>query len=131
VAVGDHQLDTAQAAAGELSQESGPERLGLRSADVHAEHLAAPVAIDADRDDDGDRDDAAGPTHLHVGRIDPEVKPIAFERALEEGLHLAVDLFARARDLAPGDAAHAHRLDQVVDRAGGDALDVRPPGSPP
>src|SRR5512132_420993 len=37
---------------------------------------------------------------------------------------LAVDLFAQTRDLALGNAAHAERLDQVVDRAHRDALDV-------
>jgi hypothetical protein len=35
-----------------------------------------------------------------------------------------VDLLAQPRHLAPGDPAHAHGLDQLVDRAGRDALDV-------
>ena len=39
-------------------------------------------------------------------------------------MHLLVDLLAQPADLALGDAAHAHRLDQIVDRAGRDALDV-------
>lgn len=34
VGVGDHQLDAAQATAGELAQERGPERLGLGGADI-------------------------------------------------------------------------------------------------
>ena len=62
--------------------------------------------------------------HLHVGGVDPQIRPVAFDRPLEEGLHLAVDLLAQPRDLALGDAAHAHRLDQVVDRAGRDALHI-------
>ena len=37
---------------------------------------------------------------------------------------MLVDLLAQPADLALGDAAHAHRLDQIVDRAGRDALDV-------
>ena len=37
---------------------------------------------------------------------------------------LLVDLLAQPRHLALGDAGHAHRLDQIVDRAGRDALDV-------
>ena len=41
VVVGDHQLDAAQAAAGEAAQEPGPEGLGLGRADRHAEDLAA------------------------------------------------------------------------------------------
>ena len=59
VGVGDDQLDAAQAAPRELAQEVGPEGLGLRGADLHAEHLAPAVAVDADRDDHRDRDDAA------------------------------------------------------------------------
>ena len=118
------QLDAAQAAAGELAQEGGPEGLGLGGADVHAEHLAPAVAVDADRDDHRDRDDAAVLAHLHVGGVDPEIGPVALDRPVEEGLHLAVDLLAQPADLALGDAAHPHRLDQLVDRAGRDALDV-------
>jgi hypothetical protein len=40
VRIGDHELDAAQAAPGELAQELGPEGLGLRWADVEAQHLA-------------------------------------------------------------------------------------------
>src|SRR5436305_9080885 len=40
VGVRDHQLDAAQAAPGELTQELRPEGLGLRRSDVHAEHFA-------------------------------------------------------------------------------------------
>lgn len=45
VRIRDHRLDAAQTAAGELAQERGPERLGFRGADVHAENLAPPVAL--------------------------------------------------------------------------------------
>jgi len=58
--IGNHQLDATQAAAGELAQERGPERFGLGGADIKPENLEAPVAVDSDRDDYGDRDDAAG-----------------------------------------------------------------------
>ena len=59
-----------------------------------------------------------------VGRVQPEVRPVALDRAVEKGLHPAVDLLAQARDLALGDAAHPHGLDQLIDRAGRDTLDV-------
>ena len=62
--------------------------------------------------------------HLQVGGVDPQIGPVAFDRPLEEGLHLAVDLLAEPGDLALGDAAHAHGLDQIVDRARRDALDI-------
>jgi hypothetical protein len=79
VVIGDDQLDAPEAAPGELPEEVGPEEpapdlirgLGLRRADVHAEHLPASVGVDADRDDHGDRDDAAILPHprLRGGRL--------------------------------------------------------------
>src|SRR6202008_294444 len=71
VGVGDDELHAAQAAAREAAQELGPEGLGLRRADRHAEHLAPAVAVDAHGNGDGDRDDAAGLAHLEVGGVDP------------------------------------------------------------
>jgi hypothetical protein len=56
----DHQLDTAQAAAGEGAEKLRLEDLRLGGADGHAEHLAAAVIVDADGDDHGDRDNAPG-----------------------------------------------------------------------
>jgi hypothetical protein len=122
--VRDHQLHAAQAAPGELAQEPGPEGLRFRGADVHAENLAPAVAVDADGEDDGNRHDTAGMANLHVGRVEPEIGPVALDRPVEKGLHPAVDLLAQTRDLALRDAGHAHGLDQLVDRAGRDALDV-------
>ena len=120
----DHQLDAGEPTALELAQELDPEGLGLGGADRHAEHLAPAVGVDRDRDGHRDRDDAPGLAHLHVGRIDPEVRPVALDRPLEESPHALVDLRAQPRNLAFGDAGHAQRLDQLVDRAGRDALNI-------
>src|SRR5215471_12697217 len=65
----DNQLDATKTAPGELAQEVGPEDLGLRGADRQAQHLAPAVAIDADRDNHRDRDDATVAARLHVGGI--------------------------------------------------------------
>ena len=124
VPLGDHELYAAQAASGQLSQKLGPDRLGFRGADLHAENLTPAIGVDADGDDHGNRDDAAAAADLEVGRVDPEIGPIAFDRPLQKGFYLAVDLFTQPRHLALGDAGHAHRLDQVVDRARRDALDI-------
>ena len=113
MSVGHDELHAAQAASGQLSQELGPDRLGFRGADLHAENLTPAIGVDADGDDHGNRDDAAAAADLEVGRVDPE-----------KGFYLAVDLFTQPRHLALGDAGHAHRLDQVVDRARRDALDI-------
>ena len=83
-----------------------------------------PSLLTRDRDDDRGRDDAPAGAAFDVGRVEPQVGPIAFERPVEEGLDLAVDLLAQPADLALGDAAHPHRLHQLIDRAGRDALDV-------
>ena len=37
------------------------------------------VAIDADRDDDGLGDDAPGIAHLYTGRIQPDIRQVAFQ----------------------------------------------------
>jgi hypothetical protein len=50
--------------------------------------------------------------------------PITFERTVQEGLHLAVDLFAQATELALGNSCHAHGLDQIIDGTRRDALNV-------
>ena len=94
VGVRDHQLHSAQTAPRELAQELGPDRLGFRSADLHAQDLAPAVAINADSHDGGHRNDAATPANLEVGRIDPQIGPVAFNGAIEEGFDLAVDLLA-------------------------------------
>ena len=92
VVVGDHQLDAAQPAPGEAAQEVGPEGLGLRGADRHAQHLATALVVDRHRKGDRDRDDAPVLAHLHVGGIQPQVGPVALQRPLEEAVDLAVDL---------------------------------------
>ena len=90
--VRDDQLDAAQAAPGEAAQELDPERLGLAVADGHAEHLAPAVGVDADGDDHGDGDDVVVAADLHVGGVEPDIGPIAFDRPVEEGVHALVDL---------------------------------------
>src|SRR3546814_20361709 len=50
-------------------------------------------------------------------------RSLALDRAAEEGLHPLVDLAAQPRHLALADAIQAHGAHQIVDRAGGDALD--------
>src|SRR5207302_1446290 len=87
---------------GEFAQKVGPEGFGLRRADRQAQHLAPTVAIDADRDDHRDRDDVAIAACLHIGRVQPDIGPFAFERTVEERRDLAVDLAAQPRYLALG-----------------------------
>ena len=61
--------------------------------------------------------------HLHIGRVQPDVGPVALERPVQEG-RIFVDLAAQPETWLFEMPVIAHRLDQVVDRAGRDALDV-------
>jgi len=94
VRVADHQLHAAQAAPGQLAEKPGPDRRGPGGADLQAQDLAPPLSVHADGDDDRDRDDPAAAPDLEAGGVDPETGPVPLERAVQEGLHLAVDLFA-------------------------------------
>ena len=124
VVVGDHQLHAAQPAPSEGAQELGPEGLGLRRADRHAQDLTPALVVDGHSHGHRDRDDASGLAHLHISRIQPQIGPVALQRSIEEAVDLIVDLAAQPGDLALGDARHPHRLNQIVDRAGRHALDV-------
>ena len=84
----------------------------------HAKHLAPAVGVDADGDDHGDGDDLMIAADFDVGGIEPHIRPIAFDRAVEEGVHASIDLAAQAGDLAFADAIHPERLDEIVDGAG-------------
>ena len=69
--IGDHQLDPAQAPAGQLSYERGPESLSFRRADIHAENFALAVGVDAHRNDHGHRDDPASLPDFDLVASDP------------------------------------------------------------
>src|SRR5438270_13602509 len=65
-----------------------------------------------------DRDDVMVAPCFDVSGIQPDIGPLAFDGAAQEGLHPLVDLAAQSRDLAFGDALHPHGPYQIVDRAG-------------
>ena len=89
--VADHQLDPAQPPARELAQELGPEGFRLGGPDIGPRNLAAAITVDTHGDDRGDRDDPVVLTHFYIGRVDPQVGPIAFKGPVQEPLHLLVD----------------------------------------
>ena len=124
VRVGDHQLDPAQATAGQGTEELRPEGLCLAVADRHAEHLAATIGVGADRDDHRHGHDVPVPPGFHVGGVQPHVGPVPLDRAGQKSLHPLVDLGAQPGHLALADAVHPHGPHQVVHRASGDALHV-------
>src|SRR5205085_9450925 len=104
--------------------ELGPERFSFAGADLQPQHLALTLGVHPDRHYYGYAHDASGLPRLDVGRVDPQVRPVTFDLAVQECAHTLVELPAQPADLALGDARHAQGLDQVVHRARGDALDV-------
>ncbi|MCD6072917.1 MAG: hypothetical protein K0S42_3433 [Microvirga sp.] len=103
VGVGDDQLDALEAAAYQTAQELDPEGGGFRLA--KPEDLAAAVLVDAGGDYCRDRHDAAVLADLDVGRVQPEVGPLAVQ--LEERQHARVDVLAQRRNLRLGDMPSA------------------------
>jgi hypothetical protein len=73
VSIGDHQLHATQSAPGQLAQEFRPECLGLGWSDVHAEDFPSAVGVDADRNDDGNRDNTTGLPDLYISGIQPDI----------------------------------------------------------
>ena len=65
-------IAAAQAAPVQAAQELGPDRFGLGTADFQTQNLAPPVGIDADGEDDRNRDDPSTAPDLEGGGVDPD-----------------------------------------------------------
>jgi hypothetical protein len=113
--VRDHQLGAAKASADEALQERRPEDLCLGWSDVQPNYF--PFTLGAHRHSDyhRDRPDLTAFTLLEVGRIEPQIRPIARERALEKGGHPVVDILAQLAHRAFADPREPHGLHQFVD----------------
>ena len=91
--------------------------------DAEPDDLAPAFGGDRHGDYRRDRDDAAAVADLEVGGVEPQIRPLALDRPVEEGVDPFVDVLAQLGDLALRDAGQAHRLHQFVDAAGRDAAD--------
>src|SRR6202030_3429312 len=69
------------------------------------------------------RDDAAALALLQVGGVEPQIRPLAGERAVEEGMDALVDLLTELGNLRLADPRQPHRLHQIVDPPGRHAAD--------
>ena len=123
--VGDDQLHAGQAAPNEVLQEVRPEDLGLGRSDVQADDLAPAFGVDGHGDYGRNADDPPAFAYLEIGRIEPEIGPLAGQRALQEGQDALVDILAQLGDRGLGYPGHTHRLDQFIDPARADAADPR------
>src|SRR3954451_6238679 len=99
VSVGDDKLHAFQATTHQTAQKLDPEGGGFRLTQAEPEDLAAAVLVDAGGDYCRDRHDATLLADLDVGRIEPEVGPLAVQRPLEERQHARVDVLAQRRNL--------------------------------
>ncbi len=61
---------------------------------MQADDLALAIGVDRHSDYRGDGDDAPTLALLEVGGIEPQIRPIAGERAIEEGADALVDVLA-------------------------------------
>src|SRR4051812_32656248 len=125
VGVRDDELHALEAAPDQAPQERGPEGLGLRGAEVQADDLAPPLAVDRHGDYRRDRHDPAALPDLQVRRVQPEVRPLPLQRAGEEGVHALVDVLAQLGDRALRDAREPHGLHEIVHPPGRDPADPR------
>ena len=103
VGIGDHQLDAAQPTTGQAAQELDPECFRFAGADCEAEHFTSAVTVHGNRHSDGNRNNAPLLAHFHICRIQPKIRPFAFNWPVQERLHALVDLAAEPADLALGD----------------------------
>ncbi len=92
----DDKPDAAQSAPRQGAQERRPEGLRFAWTNGGAQDFPYAISVDADGYYYGDRHDSAGLTHLHVRRIDPQIRPVAFNRAIEKRVDALVDLRTQA-----------------------------------
>jgi hypothetical protein len=114
VGIADDQLHADQAARDEVPEEVGPERLGLRLADVQADDLPAAGLMDAVGDDHALALDPAAVSDLLDLGVEEQIDVAALQRPRPERLDLLVQAGADAADLRP---AHAQpkALDELID----------------
>ena len=104
-------------------QEVHPERLRFRGANAGTDDLSAPVCIGSNGDYRGHRDDPAALPGPKAGGVEPQIGPLACERAVEEPVDPLIDVLAKPGHCAPGHAGNAHGLHRIIHLAGGHATD--------
>jgi hypothetical protein len=123
VRVRDGELDADQAALDQVSEEVGPERLGLGLADVEAEDLAPPGLMHAMRDHQRLSDHPAAVADLLDLRVQEQVRIAALQRPRPERLDMLIERLTDATDIALGDP-QPQALDQLVNAPGRHAAHI-------
>jgi site-specific DNA recombinase len=113
VGIRDHQLDATQPAPEQSFQEGRPEGLGFRRVEAKADDLPLALGVHGDRDYRRHRDDPAALAHLQVSRIEPQVRPLTFQRAIQETAHPLVPPHAAGRMGTPASMS-LHSFETVL-----------------
>ena len=92
---------------------------------MQADDLPLAVGVHRDSNYRRDRHHPAALALLQVCRIEPQIRPFAGQRTIQERVHPLVDVLAELRDLAFADPRQPHGLHQIVDPPGRDAADPR------
>jgi hypothetical protein len=90
---------------------------------MQPDDLASAVGVGRYCDYRRHRNDAAALTLPQIGGVEPQIRPFAGERPVEEGVDALVDLLAELGNLRLADARQPHRLHQIVDPPGRHAAD--------
>ena len=106
------------------AEELAPERLGLGLADVEADHLAPAALVHGIGDHQALLAHGAALSDLLDLAVQPDVGVAALKWALAEHAHLFIEATAQPRDGVLADRGNAELLDQAVDLARGDPVDV-------
>lgn len=68
----------------EAPQKIRPKSLRFARSNAHAENLANAIGVDANGNYYGNGNNTTGLANFHIRRVDPEIRPITFDRAIEE-----------------------------------------------
>ena len=120
------------AAPGQRAQELGPEGLGLRRADRHAQPRRPWSLTATSWGGHRDRDDAPGLAHLHIACcVEPQIGPVALQRSTSRKPLTLSSISPHSLETWLLETAfrHAHGLHQYRRPAGRHPWS-RPPGSP-
>jgi len=102
----------------------GYEAAGLDLADIQADHLAHATLVRRIGDHQRLGAHVRPRAHLDLLGVKPQIGVGALQRALAEDGDVLIERPAQRRDTVPGHAGDAQLLDQAVDLARGDAVDI-------
>ena len=122
--VGDDELHAVQAAGAQRAQKLQPERFGLDLAEVQADDLAHAVCADGVGDHQRLGHHTRAVADLDVLSVEPQVRVSTLKRARPELLDMLVEVAAQAADAVFVHPRDPQLLDEAVDLAGADAVDV-------